>query len=88
MSRRLPLVPTLIVALAALLMVRLGVWQLHRLHEKEALIARFAANLHQPPAPFAALAPIGEDRLYRRATATCATVRSWRGEAGRGADGT
>ena len=54
MQRTIPVVPTIIVLLAALLMIRLGVWQLHRLHEKEALRARYAANQAKPPLPFAA----------------------------------
>lgn len=39
--RRLPIVPTLIVLVAVAIMVRLGFWQLSRLHEKEALIALY-----------------------------------------------
>jgi len=87
MRRVVPIVPTIIVALAVLLMVRLGFWQLHRLHEKETLLARYAANAAKPPLPFAALFPIGDDALYRRASAYCLNVVKWQAEAGRGADG-
>lgn len=83
---KVPVIPTIIVALAALLMVRLGFWQLHRLHEKEALIARYGANLHQLPVPYLSLWPIGEDKLFRRATATCPMVKSWKTESGRTAN--
>ncbi len=83
MSRRVPIVPTIVVALAALLMVRLGVWQLHRLGEKQALIARYAGNLDRPPLPFAAMFPVREDMLYRRSSAFCLEVTSWKAEAGR-----
>nr|WP_068075759.1 SURF1 family protein [Novosphingobium lentum] len=39
--RRIPILPTLIVALAVGIMIWLGVWQLHRLQWKEALLARY-----------------------------------------------
>lgn len=87
MTRAVPIVPTIIVLLAAALMVRLGVWQLHRLHEKEALLARYAANATKPPLPFAALFPVSDDALYRRTSAYCLDVVNWQAAAGRAADG-
>lgn len=87
MKRAIPVVPTIIVLLAALLMVRLGIWQLHRLHEKEALLARYSANQAKPPLPLAALFPVTDDALYRRTSANCLGVVGWKAEAGRGADG-
>jgi len=86
-TRAVPIVPTIIVALAALLMVRLGIWQLHRLHEKEALLAHYAANATKPPLPFAALFPVSDESLYRRTSAFCLAVVKWQPEAGRSADG-
>ena len=86
MTRRIPIVATIVVVLAALLMVRLGVWQIHRLHEKEALLARYAANFAKPSLPFAALFPVDDDSLYRRTSAFCLSVTGWRAEAGRAAD--
>ncbi|MEN9682623.1 MAG: hypothetical protein RLZZ427_374 [Pseudomonadota bacterium] len=69
--RRVPIVPTLIVLLAAAVMVRLGFWQLDRLHQKEALVARYAAALHdQRIVPLAAL-PVGAELDYRRVVLTC-----------------
>jgi cytochrome oxidase assembly protein ShyY1 len=88
MTRRVPIVPTIIVLLAALLMVRLGVWQIHRLHEKEALLARYSANQGKPPLPLAALFPVDDSALYRRTSAFCLNVAVWRTGAGRAADGT
>src|SRR5436190_561635 len=38
MSRKLPIIPTILVALAVLTMIGLGFWQLERRKEKEALI--------------------------------------------------
>lgn len=83
MKRRVPVVPTLVVIAAALLMVRLGLWQLHRLHEKTALLQRYQANLAKPPLPFAALFPVREEDLYRRTSAYCLAVTGWKAAAGR-----
>lgn len=41
--RRVPLIATLVVLLAVGTMIRLGMWQLDRLHEKQAMLARYAA---------------------------------------------
>jgi cytochrome oxidase assembly protein ShyY1 len=86
MSRRLPVVPTILVALAVALMIWLGVWQIHRLHWKEALLARYAANQHLPTIAL----PIGstdDALLFRHATAFCLKPVSWSSEAGRDARG-
>ena len=68
--RRIPLLPTALVALAVAAMIALGLWQLLvRLPEKEAQLALLAANPTRPPVAFPA-AP--DDRLlFRRASATC-----------------
>ena len=42
---RFPIVPTVIVAAAIATMVALGVWQLGRMNEKGALIARYETAL-------------------------------------------
>jgi cytochrome oxidase assembly protein ShyY1 len=86
-KRVLPVVPTIIVVLASVLMVRLGFWQLHRLHEKQALLAHYAANAARPPLPFAALFPVDDTSLYRRTSALCLNVVRWTAEAGRARDG-
>lgn len=83
MSRRVPIVPTILVIAAALLMVRLGVWQLHRLHEKEALLARYSANIGRPPIAIPGAVPATDDMLYRRSSALCREPVGWQVEAGR-----
>lgn len=84
---RLPLVPTILVGLAVAAMVTLGFWQLERLHEKEALLARLAANFDKPAIAFPS-PPLGDDKLFRRASALCLEVVGWTREGGRGANGT
>lgn len=50
--RRIPLIPTLIVLAAVAVMIRLGLWQLDRKAEKEALLARYAAAGKAPEQVF------------------------------------
>ncbi len=83
MTRRIPVVATLVVVAAALLMVRLGFWQLERRHEKEALLAAYAANEARPPSPLVALWPVHDADLYRRVSAYCLNAVGWQAEAGR-----
>ena len=49
---RIPVLPTLLVLIAVAGMVALGIWQLHRLHWKEALIADYASAAGKPPVAF------------------------------------
>ena len=52
MIRRLPVIPTIIVAAAVALMIGLGVWQLQRAKWKEGLLARYAEAETLPPIAF------------------------------------
>lgn len=84
---RPPLVPTLIVLAAAALMIRLGVWQLHRAHEKDALLARYEQNSKLPPMALPPAAIADEKLLYRAAGAFCLQVTGWRETGGQTASG-
>ncbi|RST29574.1 SURF1 family protein [Sphingomonas ginkgonis] len=71
MTRRFPVVATLIVAIAVATMIALGVWQISRAHWKEALLARYEAAQNLPPVAFP-IAPTSADLpLYRRASGLC-----------------
>ncbi len=72
MNRRLPLFPTLVVAVAVLVMVALGIWQLRRAEEKELLLARYAQAATLPPISWPTL-PLDEGHLpfFRQATGIC-----------------
>lgn len=48
-AKRIPVLPTLLVLLAVGVMIRLGFWQLGRLHQKEALLAQYDAAMRLPP---------------------------------------
>jgi len=71
--KRIPLLPTLIVLIAAAIMIRLGFWQLERLHQKEAMLAQFAhAQADRSVHPWAGGRPLPPS--YSLVAATCAKV--------------
>lgn len=88
MTRRFPLVPTLVVIAAVALLISLGVWQLHRAKWKEQLLARYAAAEKLPPTTWPTI-PLHEDQLplFRHATGVCLRVVGWRAVVGENAAG-
>jgi surfeit locus 1 family protein len=68
--KRLPIIPTILVALAVAAMIGLGIWQLQRRTEKLAALAVLAANPSKPPIAMP-IPAIGDDLLFRRAGAMC-----------------
>ncbi|HEX9954334.1 MAG TPA: SURF1 family cytochrome oxidase biogenesis protein [Allosphingosinicella sp.] len=84
---RFPVLPTLFVAAAVATMIALGLWQIGRAQEKDALAARFAANRSLPAMALPVTAAADEALLYRRATAFCLEVTSWRRVGGKAASG-
>lgn len=68
--RRVPVVPTIVVALAVAAMIALGLWQLlDRLPQKEAFLAQLAGN---PGKPAIAFPRAPDDRLlFRRTSVDC-----------------
>lgn len=84
---RFPLIPTLLVAAAVATMIALGVWQLRRADEKEALKARYERNMALPPIALPATGVADETLLYRRAAAFCLEVTDWRRIGGKSASG-
>ncbi len=83
MIRKLPLIPTLIVAAAVATMIALGFWQIRRAHEKEALLARYRTAQLLPPITFPT-GPIHSARLplFRHATGLCLKIIAKRATAG------
>ena len=84
---RLPFWPTLIVAAAVATMVGLGIWQLRRIDQKEALIARYEAAAKLPPVAWPSTPPADDSLLYRRADGFCLKVVEWGAVAGQNAAG-
>jgi cytochrome oxidase assembly protein ShyY1 len=70
--RRIPLIPTIVVALAVAALIALGAWQLQRATWKEALLARFAAAEKLPPVSWPTV-PLTDQQLplFRHATGVC-----------------
>lgn len=88
MSKRIPLIPTILVAGAIAVMIGLGVWQLQRAKWKHGLIARYAQAEKLPPIAWPTL-PVADDQLplFRHATGVCLRPVAKRTVAGEGASG-
>lgn len=83
--RRIPIFATLVVLVAVGIMIALGFWQMRRLAEKEALLARYAAaGANAEEVVWSGEGP-GEDLLYRRASLDCEAARNYSSIAGRNA---
>jgi hypothetical protein len=83
MIRRLPLIPTIVVAAAVAVMIGLGVWQLQRARWKDGLIAQYARAQTLPPIAWPTMAPKDDDLpLFRHATGICLRVVGKRAVAG------
>lgn len=80
--RKLPILATLLVAVAVAAMIMLGVWQLTRAHWKEDLLRRYQAAEGKPPIAFPTGPIKGDLPLYRRASGNCLQVVGWRALAG------
>ncbi len=87
MIRRLPLVPTILVAFAVAAMIGLGIWQLGRAREKEELLARYAAAKNQPPIAYPTGPTLEPLPLFRWAAGYCLQPVSKRVVAGRSRGG-
>lgn len=87
MSRRIPIIPTIIVVAAVLTMIGLGVWQLGRMGEKAQLLARYeAATVSADEVPYP-MTGDGGDVWFRRSRVTCDAVTGIEAAAGTSASG-
>jgi surfeit locus 1 family protein len=87
MRHKLPIVPTILVALAVATMIGLGFWQLERRKEKDALLATYAAAANKPPIGWPSIPPKEPLPLFRSATANCLSVVGFRTAAGQNQHG-
>lgn len=72
MIRRLPVLPTILVAAAVAVMIGLGIWQLKRAQWKEGLLGRYASAATQQPMAWPVMAPTDDQLpLFRRAIGNC-----------------
>ena len=81
--RRLPIVPTIVVALAVATMIGLGIWQLRRAQWKDGLVAQYAKAETLPPITWPT-APASDNDLplFRHATGVCLRAVAKRAVAG------
>ena len=87
-KQKFPAVATIVVLIAIGIMMRVGFWQLDRLHEKETLLVRYAAHGSNPwPVAFPTNEAELRDDLYRRSQLECRAVSGWQAIAGRSAKG-
>ena len=88
MTRRIPVIPSIIVAGAIVTMIALGFWQLDRKGQKEAMLARYEqagamSSLAIYPGPGEDIEPV----LYRMTRIDCANPTKATSVAGRGLNG-
>ena len=83
MIRKVPVVPTILVALGVAAMIGLGLWQLQRAKWKEGLIARYSRAADLPPLTWPVVWPKPDALpLFRHATGNCLQVVGKRSVAG------
>ncbi len=85
--KRIPIIPSLLVAAAVAVMIGLGVWQLQRAQWKEALLAGYEGASAATPIGWPATAARGEEYYFRRASGYCLQPVQWRSTAGRNLKG-
>ncbi|WP_294047904.1 SURF1 family protein [Sphingopyxis sp.] len=77
-TRRWPLIPTFLVLVAVAAMIALGVWQLQRKSEKEALIALYQRNVAMSSmVAYPELPPVADAFLYRKSSVVCLEPVRW-----------
>ena len=83
MSRRAPIVATIVVLAAVAVMIGLGVWQLHRAQENKALLAQYEVASKLPPIAYPTAPLKGPLPLFRWATGFCQKLVGQRASEGR-----
>lgn len=77
-ARRWPVIPTILVLAAVATMIALGVWQLQRKAEKEALIALYQRNTAMSATiAYPKLPPVPDTALYRKSSVVCLAPVRW-----------
>ncbi|MGI8705074.1 MAG: SURF1 family cytochrome oxidase biogenesis protein [Sphingomicrobium sp.] len=87
MSRKIPALPTLLVAAAVAIMIALGIWQLSRAQWKDGLIEQYRTASKLPPIAFPTAPANAPPPLFRWATGYCLQPVTHRATAGANRDG-
>ncbi len=87
--KTVPLVPTVLVAIAVAVMIWLGVWQLQRLQAKNAELDQLASASNLPPVAFPPTygAETAKQFAFRKGSGYCALVTEWSAVAGSNVQG-
>lgn len=65
---RLPVIPTLLVALAVATMIGLGIWQLQRKEQKDAMLSRYESAVGLPAVVWPTVPDPAALPLFRRSS--------------------
>lgn len=87
MTKRFPVIATIIVALAVATMIGLGLWQLQRKAVKEALLVQYADAANLTAIAWPAVASPNELPLFRKSAVLCLKVIRWESVSGKNAGG-
>ncbi len=85
--KRVPVLATLLVALACVTMIGLGIWQLKRAAWKEGLLKQYAAAQNMPAIAYPSVPMPKNLPLFRKSDVNCLSVESWTPVAGRNTKG-
>lgn len=87
MKLRFPIIPTIIVILAVATMIGLGVWQLHRKAQKEALLVQYAQAAKLPTIAWPVVPLPDALPLFRKSSLMCVKVERWESVSGKNVSG-
>lgn len=80
--KKWPLIPTLLVTLAVATMIALGIWQLQRKGQKEAMLALYEAVEGLDPVAWPSVPDAGNLPLFRKSALMCVKVVAWQSVSG------
>lgn len=84
---RWPVLPTILVLLAVATMIGLGIWQLERKGQKEALLARYEAAAGLEPVAWPTVPDPQALPLFRKSALMCVKVVGWQSVSGTNVEG-
>ncbi len=88
MTKRLPILGTMLVSVAVATMAGLGIWQLQRAQWKNDLLDTYAAASDLPAIAYPAVPSAEDPPYFRKSSVNCLEVVGWRSTSGRSASGT
>jgi surfeit locus 1 family protein len=87
MTKRFPVIASIVAALAVATMIGLGVWQLQRKNHNEELLSKISTNSAKPSISFPELGPVRVEALHRKSSLTCLRIVALREDSGKDSAG-